>query len=1367
MKKGLKLLMAIVMIMSFVIPVKAVDVDFSQVLDNNVIKVGYTEVYTDSKPAIPPSQLVYHIQGNNIDTKAYKTILVDDDNNEIMAVEGTFGSSSNDLIMNVPGNTKDGHYVLKTTVDGVTVVSDVIILNNYNLGSQISTNVTNYSGGTWDLVDGIQWGMFTPKDNKPTQDSPAEFVFEFDKLIDVYAFGVASTYGNDQGPKTGEILYWDNEIQAWKNILNNGNKNFDFHWVTNGACEMLMFDFSKAYTTNKMMLRVTDSNTTWENTNNVVEVQTWGYEIGELPSIDMDFSEGIVQKENTISLVIKNPHKVEKTTVHLELVDSLSLKPLSQPVKYQATMVDGKLEYRFIIPKSVDLGAYRVRVSYDDYLAYSDEYYIGFDRDVNMKDVSKYFNISLEDDYTQKVTTINDDNLTTSWKYKGDTSLLLEVKPENNKFANIVLKNIKVYADKDSISQAILKLVADTNYYRHVDKNSHGKINTLIDYTPIWETDDKGDYFIIDPQFLSFGNIFVLDLKTDNTIKIDEVIVEGIHLGDNQFAKAEVTHNGKVIDAFDMTDNVVGSYYKTEFHENDVYEFDFSPRTVTANEILYTAHFPSSQGVSKVKVETWNNGSWKEQGIYQLNHKTDNEIRESQQLVFEEVTTSKIRLTVIEANKVWDNSYLFSDINILGTVHDNAQYIADTLDTKLVINQGDKKVVLPKIEGYDVEIATSSHQNIIDLSGNIYATSKDENVVLTLKVINKKNTKDVGMTKNISVFVPRSAKNQLMSFEYDDTSVYNNPAMGWVQYYEYTNESVDKYWEDMDKLYEKGLQPSILYIRNLWSWFEPEEGKYAWKDPHSQLSQLVKGARDRDLQIAFRVVVDSTDMWQQAVPKYVTDAGAKGYLSENCNDKSALDPYINDPIFLEKFEKFIKAFAEEYNDDLDIAYIDGMGFGDWGEGHGVRFHTDYADSSKSDIENLTISIRNIVNIYNDYFPDVLLGTMEGQSERYGTEKTSGFVNNDIVYVETFEPEYDWVIRKDTFGWMNDKIRNRLLDYFNQGIPIYAEDCYHSFQVREYWYNNAGFPTLDSILRQVISDALYVRANTLDARTVMDCESWLDNDLENYHNDGLLNLFGVKGGYRLAPTTIEFPKTMIKGHTINVTSAWRNYGVGILPNNNAHWNNKYKVAYALLDSQTHEVVYQYNESSDNINPGDWLLEDGNNRYDSHFVVPTYIASGKYKLAVSIVNEKNEYKPEIELALKNIEMTKEGWYIIDSVNIYNEGEIKVDSLHNITFDTMVNGRVIADKTEVKTGDSVTLTIKPNKGYMLSQLMINNVKVDVNGSVYVVKDVQNDLFIQATFKKIPGYVDTSDSTLITSFIIGLLFTSIGIIIFKKKNT
>ena len=99
-----------------------------------------------------------------------------------------------------------------------------------------------------------------------------------------------------------------------------------------------------------------------------------------------------------------------------------------------------------------------------------------------------------------------------------------------------------------------------------------------------------------------------------------------------------------------------------------------------------------------------------------------------------------------------------------------------------------------------------------------------------------------------------------------------------------------------------------------------------------KLKKVIQGALDRGASL-FRVVVDSRDRKNEATPAYVFDAGAKYYT-----DNGKRSPYPDDPIFQEKYAKFIEAFAQKYNDPDLVEFIDGYGLGKWGEAHTMKVH---------------------------------------------------------------------------------------------------------------------------------------------------------------------------------------------------------------------------------------------------------------------------------------------------------------------------------------------------------------------------------------------------------------------------------------------
>ena len=114
---------------------------------------------------------------------------------------------------------------------------------------------------------------------------------------------------------------------------------------------------------------------------------------------------------------------------------------------------------------------------------------------------------------------------------------------------------------------------------------------------------------------------------------------------------------------------------------------------------------------------------------------------------------------------------------------------------------------------------------------------------------------------------------------------------------------------------------NILYIRMLWKDLEPEEGKYAWIY-NERYKWYIQKAKDKGLKLAFRVFFHGVD----GVPSYVYEAGA---TESPIDDEGKTQPYYDNPVFLEKLDKFIEAFAKEYDNPDEVDYMMHM---DWEDG---------------------------------------------------------------------------------------------------------------------------------------------------------------------------------------------------------------------------------------------------------------------------------------------------------------------------------------------------------------------------------------------------------------------------------------------------
>lgn len=126
-----------------------------------------------------------------------------------------------------------------------------------------------------------------------------------------------------------------------------------------------------------------------------------------------------------------------------------------------------------------------------------------------------------------------------------------------------------------------------------------------------------------------------------------------------------------------------------------------------------------------------------------------------------------------------------------------------------------------------------------------------------------------------------------------------NPLTGWVMYA--SGNSPSNFWTNYDNMIVPELSNPVkvsdyantCYIRTSWTILNPQEGVYGW-DTNPSLKALIQEVRNRDMRLAFRVVVDSRDKGTNFTPQYVFDAGAKYYLGNSEREKC---PYPDDAVF--------------------------------------------------------------------------------------------------------------------------------------------------------------------------------------------------------------------------------------------------------------------------------------------------------------------------------------------------------------------------------------------------------------------------------------------------------------------------------------
>lgn len=470
----------------------------------------------------------------------------------------------------------------------------------------------------------------------------------------------------------------------------------------------------------------------------------------------------------------------------------------------------------------------------------------------------------------------------------------------------------------------------------------------------------------------------------------------------------------------------------------------------------------------------------------------------------------------------------------------------------------------------------------------------------------------------------------------DRTSIIKNPLTGWVMY-------VGRNWSDTfwsEQGYDAMLTgdgtvvkvsdyATCAYLRTSWRNLEPTEGNYVWKDANSNFSKLVKSLKDRGLKISFRIVVDGRDQGLNT-PEYVFDAGCSYYT-----DGSHLTwkcPYPEDPIFQEKYSKFIKALAAEFNDPDKTEFIDGYGLGKWGEGHTLIY---------KDPANKAAVFDWITSLYAETFDKVPI--VMNYHCTVADTATDNKLKSDTETLLNSCIEKGYSLRHDAFG-MHSYYRSwekGFANTWNYKRPIIMEGGFIVNQHRYWIYSEDGYREghPEDVRKGEYEQSGESHVNMMDFRTGDECKSWFKDAFD------LVGKFIQEGGYRLYPDLISVPIEASHGAKVILSHRWINLGWGYCPTNIPQWNQKYKVAFALLDRQTLSPVKTFVLEDTDLSQ--WLQSKPTN-YSSEITL-TGFPAGQYTWAVGIVDRTKDNAIGINLSVKKDFLTDGGWVKIKEVTI----------------------------------------------------------------------------------------------------------------------
>lgn len=474
-----------------------------------------------------------------------------------------------------------------------------------------------------------------------------------------------------------------------------------------------------------------------------------------------------------------------------------------------------------------------------------------------------------------------------------------------------------------------------------------------------------------------------------------------------------------------------------------------------------------------------------------------------------------------------------------------------------------------------------------------------------------------------------------------------NPMTGWVMYAGIGDGLSDTYWEDYDNMpsavgnIRVSDYSNVLYVRGAWSDFNPEEGKYIWNDgevnsaPARRYKMLVDEALRRGMKLAFTFVVDSQDKHYDFTPKYVRDAGCQGYVTTT-GSVQVWSPYCDDPVFQEKYEAFVRDFAAKYNDPDVTEFVSGFGMGKWGESHTVWYSTG-DNAPRWEVVNW------VSDIYTKYMTKVPLVINYHRCLMSRDAFTSNVSDMTSQLLEMLI-EKGYSLRHDAFGmksYYSTWERNFAAAHKHKR-PIIMEggwvESSHGGSIK-----GDGYADFGEVRAGEYNEGKGAFVNMMDFRYskdtgVSETHSWF-NAAYN-----LVEEFIAEGGYRLYPDKISLPESVKSNGKATFVHRWNNLGWGYCPTNLPQWNQKYKVAFALLDPTTEEPVKVYVDEKPCL---DTWIKGKPSTYEFTTELGN-VGSGNYIWAVGLVDTTKDNAIGLNISAKT-GITARGWLKLSEVTI----------------------------------------------------------------------------------------------------------------------
>jgi len=424
-----------------------------------------------------------------------------------------------------------------------------------------------------------------------------------------------------------------------------------------------------------------------------------------------------------------------------------------------------------------------------------------------------------------------------------------------------------------------------------------------------------------------------------------------------------------------------------------------------------------------------------------------------------------------------------------------------------------------------------------------------------------------------------------------------NPDQGW------TFIDLAMNVDDFPDAGRNGTRPYMhnVYLLTTWAEIETEPGNYDW----TLLDQLFDYWSSQGKSIDFRISTDTMltgKDYSRGVPEWLYDKYGVPYQERYEWDGRVIRfPDYTHPIYQEKLNSFLQAFASHYKDRPELGTVDLRGYGTWGEWHSGH---DFAS-----MDERIHTLRGIIDAWYEAWEGKKVLLLSNSFEYRQELQPAVYRPQNMAEYQSWSA-FDYALTKPYLGFRRDGIAGSmreydtrfLVDLFRSGrrTPIVGEffHDYSGYQKGDQGYDNAY---------SALNEALF--KFHLNYSTTM---GWERGELRTWEQDPEFIRYGNRMmGYRFVLHQAAYPTAVAPGGTFTLHQTWSNQAVG-------RSYKRYPLKVYLFDKENREVWSsvdtQFNQTG--------FVKGEVYDWQSKFTIGADLPEGSYDVRIAMVDEATE-------------------------------------------------------------------------------------------------------------------------------------------------